>query len=113
MNRIVLMGRLTKDPEKKELESMGKCICKFTLAVRRPFRSSEGERSADFIPVTIWGKSAETAAEYLFKGSLVTISGRLQTKSYEDKEGNRKFFFEVIADEFQFAESKRNIENII
>jgi single-strand DNA-binding protein len=113
MNRIILMGRLTKDPEMKSIEASGKCVTKFTLAVNRAFRTSEGERSTDYIPVTIWGRKAEIAAEYLLEGSLVTISGRLQTRSYEDREGNKKFGFEVIADEFQFAGNRRNEENII
>jgi single-strand DNA-binding protein len=113
VNRIILMGRLTRDPEKKQIEDSGKSVTKFTLAVDRAFRSSEGEKSTDFIPITIWGRKAEIAADFLVKGSLVTISGRLQTRSYEDKEGNRKFAFEVVADEFQLAGNKKSDENII
>jgi single-strand DNA-binding protein len=113
MNRIVLMGRLTRDPEMKVIEENGKVVTKFTLAVERAYKSSGGEKTADFIPVVLWGKKAEVAAEYLIKGSLVTVSGRLQTRSYEDKDGNRKFAFDVIADEFQFAEGRKVDENVI
>ncbi|MFL0267548.1 single-stranded DNA-binding protein [Candidatus Clostridium radicumherbarum] len=113
MNRVVLIGRLTKDPEMKVFEESGKVNTKFTLAVERSFKNKNGEREADFIPVTFWGKRAEIVNEHLVKGKLISVTGRLQTHSYEDAEGKRKYIAEVIADEFQFIDSKKKEENII
>lgn len=106
MNRIVLVGRLVKDPERKDITEQEKTLAKFVLAVERPFRNSEGERIADFIPVVVWGRKAEVACDYLKKGMLISLTGRLHTSAYEDKEGNKKYRYEVIADEFQFVERK-------
>jgi single-strand DNA-binding protein len=113
MNRIVLLGRLTRDPEMKSIEENGKVVTKFTLAVDRPYKNAYGERGTDFIPIILWGKKAEVAAEYLVKGSLITVCGRLQTRSYEDKEGKKKFLSEVVADEFQFVEWRKAEEDAI
>ena len=77
MNRIILIGRLTKDPEKRVLEDSGKILARFTIAVEREYKNASGEREVDFIPIIVWGKKAEVAAEYLTKGSLISVCGRL------------------------------------
>jgi single-strand DNA-binding protein len=112
MNRIVLVGRLTKDPEVRVIEEKGKTVTRFTLAVDRGFKNSSGEREADFIPVVLWGRKAEVAGQYITKGSMVSICGRLQTKSYEDSEGKRKFVSEVVADEVRFVDTRKTGEAI-
>lgn len=109
MNKVVLIGRLTKDPELKFTPGNGTAVCNFTLAVDR--RSSKnGQKEADFIPIIVWGKQGEATANYKKKGSLIAVSGRIQTRSYEAKDGSRRYVTEVIADEVQFLdkESKGN-----
>lgn len=101
MNKIVLLGRLVKDPELKKVEPSGKVYTKFTIAVRRDYKSLDGERKSDFIPLIMWEKKAEVACEYLRKGDSITISGRLITKNYEDSEGKRRYFIEVSVDDFR------------
>jgi len=113
MNRVVLIGRLTKDPEMKIFEESGKVNTKFILAVERTFKNKNGEREVDFIPVTFWGKRAEIINEHLVKGKLISVTGKLQTRSYEDADGKRKYIAEVIADEFQFIDSKKKEEYIV
>lgn len=113
MNRIVLVGRLTKDPEMKVFKESGRMVTKFILAVDRPFKNTEGERDADFIPVSFWGKRAEILNDYLTKGRMISVTGRLQTGSYEDNEGKRRFVAEVIADEFQFIDAKKTEESAV
>lgn len=85
-----------------------KIYTKFTIAVQRNFRLPDGIREADFIPIKVWGKKAEVIVKYMKKGSLITLSGRLRTGSYEDKEGNRKYIAEVIAEDFKFLENKKS-----
>lgn len=104
MNRVILIGRLTKDPELKYAPGTGNAVTTFTLAVDRRFANKEGQREADFVPVVIWGKPAENVANYCSKGKLVGVSGRLQIRSYEGKDGVRRTIAEVIADEVQFLE---------
>ncbi|MHC6181527.1 single-stranded DNA-binding protein [Clostridium sp. JNZ X4-2] len=103
MNKVVLIGRLTKDPELRFTPGMGKAVTTFTIAVDRRF-SKDGQREADFIPIVVWGKQAESTANYMSKGKLIGISGRIQTRSYEAKDGSRKYVTEVIAEEVQFLE---------
>lgn len=105
MNRIILLGRLTKDPEVRYTNT-GKVVCQFTLAVDRPFANQEGQREADFIPVVIWGKQAETCGNSLTKGQRALVEGRLQIRSYDGKDGNKHWVTEVIADRFEFIERK-------
>ena len=105
MNRIILLGRLTKDPEVRYTNT-GKVVCQFTLAVDRPFANQEGQREADFIPVVIWGKQAETCGNSLTKGQRALVEGRLQIRSYDGKDGNKHWITEVIADRFEFIERK-------
>ncbi|MFN7251987.1 MAG: single-stranded DNA-binding protein [Anaerobacillus sp.] len=105
LNRVVLVGRLTRDPELKYTPN-GIAVASITLAVNRPFSNQQGNREADFINVVIWRKQAENVANYLRKGSLAGIDGRLQTRNYENNEGKKVFITEVVADSVQFLESK-------
>lgn len=107
INRVVLVGRLTKDPEFRTTPS-GVNIANFTLAVNRTFTNAQGEREADFINVVVFRKQAENVNNYLFKGSLAGVDGRMQSRSYENKEGQRVFVTEVVADNVQFLEPKNN-----
>ncbi|MBW5448785.1 single-stranded DNA-binding protein [Cohnella sp. CFH 77786] len=106
LNRVILIGRLTKDPELRYTPA-GVAIAQFTLAVDRPFSSREqgGEREADFIPVVTWRQLAETCANYLRKGRLTAVEGRIQVRNYENNEGRRVYVTEVIADNVRFLES--------
>lgn len=103
MNRIVLIGRLTKDPELRYTQS-GTAVCNFTLAVNRAY-VRDGEQEADFVPCQVWGKSAENCAKYLAKGRQAAVDGRLQIRSYEDKEGTRRWVTEVVAERVEFLGS--------
>ncbi|BAQ15226.1 putative single-strand binding protein [Clostridium botulinum] len=103
MNKVVLIGRLTKDPELKFTPGNGTAVATFTLAVDRRF-SKDGQREADFIPIVVWGKQAESTANYMSKGKLMGVSGRIQTRSYEAKDGTRRYITEVIAEEVKFLE---------
>lgn len=105
LNRVVLVGRLTKDPEFRTTQS-GIDVATFTLAVNRNFKSKNGEQQADFIDCVVFRKQAENVNNYLNKGSLAGVDGRLQTRSYENKEGNRVFVTEVVCDSVQFLEPK-------
>lgn len=107
INRVVLVGRLTKDPELKYTQS-GIAVCRFTLACNRPFKSESGEQQADFINCVAWRKQAENVANYLHKGSLAGVDGRIQTGSFEGQDGKRVFTTEVVADSTQFLEPKSN-----
>ncbi|HFN9487017.1 TPA: single-stranded DNA-binding protein [Staphylococcus aureus] len=107
LNRVVLVGRLTKDPELRSTPN-GVNVGTFTLAVNRTFTNAQGEREADFINVVVFKKQAENVKNYLSKGSLAGVDGRLQTRSYDNKEGRRVFVAEVVADSVQFLEPKNN-----
>jgi single-strand DNA-binding protein len=102
LNKVVLVGRLTKDPELKFTPGNGTAVATCTLAVDRRFSSKEGQKEADFIPIVIWGKPAENTANYMSKGSLMGVSGRIQTRSYDAKDGTKRYVTEVVADEVQF-----------
>lgn len=103
INNTVLVGRLTKDPDLQYTPS-GVAIAKFTLAVNRPFKS--GDQDADFIPIVTFKKQAENVTNYLKKGSLVGVTGRIQTRNYEGQNGQRVYVTEVIAESVQFLDSK-------
>ena len=105
MNKVILIGRLTKDPEMRQI-STGAATTSFTIAVDRPFTSRDGERTADFIPIVTWNKTAENCGKYLTKGSKVGVSGRLQTRSYNANDGSKRYVTEVIADEVEFLTSR-------
>ncbi|HGO2073872.1 single-stranded DNA-binding protein [Staphylococcus aureus] len=107
LNRTVLVGRLTKDPELRNTPN-GVNVGTFTLAVNRTFTNAQGEREADFINVVVFKKQAENVKNYLSKGSLAGVDGRLQTRNYENKDGQRVFVTEVVADSVQFLEPKNN-----
>lgn len=109
LNRCVLIGRLTKDPELRYTQS-GKAICTFTLAVDRRF-----EKQTDFINIVVWNKMGETCANYLSKGKLAAVDGELHIRSYEKQDGNKAYITEVVADQVRFlspktAEDGRNNE---
>lgn len=108
LNQVTLIGRLTRDPELKYTAGNGTAVVNFTLAVDRPFTNQDGEREADFINITVWRKQAENCANYLGKGSLVAVTGRLQIRSYEDQEGTRRKVAEVVADNVRFLDKKKD-----
>jgi single-strand DNA-binding protein len=107
LNQVVLIGRLTRDPELKYTPGNGIPVATFTLACDRPFTNQEGEREADFINIVTWRKLAENCANYLQKGSLAAVTGRLQIRSYEDSEGVKRKVAEVVADNVRFLDSKK------
>ena len=106
INKVILIGRLTKDPETRVLTS-GSTVSTFNLAVERTFKSRDGEKEVDFIPIVTWGKTAELCSEYLSKGSLAGIAGRIQTRSYEAKDGTKRYVTEVVAEEISFLTPKK------
>lgn len=103
MNKVVLIGRLTRDPELKFTPGTGTAVATFTLAVDRRFKK-EGQQQADFIPIVVWGKTAENTVNYMSKGKLMSVAGRIETRSYEAKDGGRRYVTEVVADEVSFLE---------
>jgi single-strand DNA-binding protein len=103
LNRTILIGRLTRDPELRYTPA-GVATTGFTLAVDRPFTSGSGEKEADFIPVVTWRQLAETCATYLKKGRLAAVEGRIQVRNYENNEGKRVYVTEVIADNVRFLD---------
>ena len=105
INRTVLVGRLVKDPELRYTPS-GVAVARFTLAVNRTFSNGQGEKETDFIQCTVWRKPAENVANFLKKGSLAGVEGRIQTGSYEGTDGKRVYTTEVVADSVQFLEPK-------
>lgn len=111
LNSTCLVGRLTKDAELKYTPS-NQAVATFTLAVNRPFKSQNGEREADFINCVIWRQQAENLANWAKKGALVGITGRIQTRNYENQQGQRVYVTEVVADNFQLLEfNKQNGQN--
>ncbi|EJF6941301.1 single-stranded DNA-binding protein [Listeria monocytogenes] len=109
MNRVVLVGRLTKDPDLRYTPA-GVAVATFTLAVNRTFTNQNGEREADFINCVVWRKPAENVANFLKKGSMAGVDGRIQTRNYEAGDGKRVFVTEVVAESVQFLESRNNTE---
>lgn len=99
MNKVVLIGRLTKDPELRYTPGNGIAVSSLTLAVDN-YNSKTGEKGADFIPVVVWGKSAENVAQYCTKGSQIAVSGRITNRSYDAKDGTKRYITEVVADMF-------------
>jgi single-strand DNA-binding protein len=110
MNKVVLIGRLTKDPDLKFTPGSGAAVTTLTLAVDK-YNTKTGQKEADFINVVVWGKQAESTANYLNKGSQVAISGRIQVRSYDANDGTKRYVTEVVADQFggvEFLGSKGN-----
>jgi single-strand DNA-binding protein len=103
LNRVVLIGRLTRDPELRYVPS-GQPVATFTVAVDRPFANQQGERGTDFIPIVAWRKLAEQASQYLSKGRLVAVEGRLQIRDYETQDGQKRRAAEVVADGIRFLD---------
>lgn len=104
MNCVVLVGRFTRDPEVKNTTT-GKAVATFTLAVDRRFKNKDGQKEADFVPIVAWGNVAEAVGKYTSKGSQVSLSGRLQIRSYDAQDGTRRYVTEVVADEVNFLSS--------
>ena len=109
MNKVVLIGRLTRDPELRYTGS-NIPVATFSLAVNRNFSNQNGEREADFINIVVWRKQAENVKNFLTQGSQVAIDGRIQTRSYDDQNGQKRYATEVVAEEAYFADSKRDGE---
>jgi single-strand DNA-binding protein len=107
MNKVILMGRLTKDPELRYTSGNNTAVASFTIAVNRRF-AQEGQPQADFINVVAWSKTAEFCGKYFTKGLQVAVVGRIQTRTWDDNEGKRHYVTEVVADETYFADSKRS-----
>lgn len=110
LNEVVLIGRLVRSPEITFLKDGGTAVANFTIAVDRPYKSDDGEKEADFIPIVVWRKQAESCANYLNKGSLVAVTGRLQIRSYENKEGEKRKVAEIVADNVRFLDSRKQQE---
>lgn len=109
MNKVVLVGRLTAKPELR-YTPQNTAYTRFSVAVNRNFTNAEGKRDADFINVVAWRKQAETISKYFDKGNLIALEGRLQTGSYDDKDGNKRYTVDVALDNFEFVESKASRE---
>ena len=105
MNKVILVGNLTKDPELTTTNN-GISLCRFTLAVQRRFTSGDGEREADFINIVVWRAQADNCYKYLKKGSKAGVVGTLQTRAYDGNDGTRKYATEVVAEEVEFLASK-------
>ncbi len=110
MNKVILMGRLTRDPEIRYTAGNNVAVCQFTVAVDRRFKS-DNQPTADFIPVVAWRQTAEFVNKYFSKGSRIAVTGQIQTRSWDDQEGKKHYATEVIADEVEFCESKRQEGN--
>lgn len=109
MNKTILMGRLTRDVDVRYTQTNNTMVANFTLAVNRRF-SKEGEQQADFINIVAWGKTAEFASKYFKKGQQVAVIGRIQTRSWDDDQGQKHYATEVVSEEIYFADSKK--ENV-
>ena len=107
MNKVILMGRLTRDPEIRYTSQNNILVCQFTLAVNRPF-AKEGQVDVDFINIEAWNKTGEFCSKYFVKGQKVAVCGKLQTRNYEDKDKKKVYVTEVIAEEVYFADSKKD-----
>jgi single-strand DNA-binding protein len=110
LNRITIMGRLTRDPELRRTQS-GTAVTSFSVAVDRDFKSQSGERETDFIDCVAWRNTAEFAAKYLAKGRLIVVEGRLQLRDWVDKDNNKRRSAEVVADNIYFADSRRDSDS--
>ena len=110
MNKVFLIGNLTRDPEMSETPS-GIPYCRLGLAVNRPYSGSDGERATDFFNITVWRAQAENCGRYLKKGSKVSVVGSLQNRSYEDKDGNKRQVTDIVASEVEFLSVKGSVES--
>ena len=105
MNKVILVGNLTKDPELATTNS-GVSVCRFTLAVGRRYQNADGERETDFINIVTWRGLADNCSKYLSKGSKVCVVGSLQNRSYEDKDGNKRYATDIVAEDVEFISSR-------
>jgi single-strand DNA-binding protein len=110
MNKALLIGRLTRDPELRYTGS-NIPVATFTLAISRPFTGQNGEKETDFINIVVWRKQAENVKNYIGQGSLVAVEGRIQSRNYDAGDGTKKYITEVVADNVQFLESKEQSKN--
>lgn len=110
MNKVILIGNLTRDPENSETPS-GVSVCKMSMAVNRTFTNANGERECDYFNIVAWRQLADNCGKYLSKGKKIAIVGNLQTRSYETKEGDRRYVTEVIADEVEFLSPRDEQQN--
>lgn len=108
MNKVILMGRLTKNPEVRYTQSTNTLVASFSLAVNRRFVKQGEERQADFINIVAWGKTGEFCQKYFTKGQQVGVIGRIQTRTWDDEQGQKHYVTEVIAEEVYFAGDKKN-----
>lgn len=108
MNKTILLGRLTKDPETRYTQNSNMQVTSFTLAVNRHFVKEGEERQADFINIVSWNKTAEFVSKYFKKGQQVAVVGRLQNRTWDDQQGQRHYATDVVAEEVYFAEGKKN-----
>lgn len=104
MNTVIMIGRLTRDPELRYIASTGNAVTRFSIAVDRAFAAKDAEVTADFFNIVVWGKRAETCANYLAKGRMVAVRGRLQNNNYTDKNGVKQYSVEIIAEDVQFID---------
>lgn len=111
MNKVILMGRLTRDPEVRYTQTNNTLVASFSLAVNRRFARQGEERQADFINIVAWNKTGEFVSKYFRKGQQVAVIGRLQTRTWDDDQGQKHYITEVIAEETYFADSKRDGES--
>ncbi len=111
MNKVILMGRLTRDPEVRYTQTSNTLVASFSLAVNRRFVRQGEERQADFINIVAWGKLGEFCSKYFKKGQQVGIVGRIQTRTWDDDQGQKHYVTEVVAEEAYFADSKRDADS--
>ena len=109
MNKCIFVGNLTRDPELAATTS-GVSVCRFSIAVNRAYTNADGEREADFINIVAWRTSGENCAKYLTKGSKVCVCGSLQTRSYEDKDGNKRYVSEIVAEDVEFIKLNKTTD---
>ena len=107
MNKVILMGRLTKDPELRYTSGKNTAVCSFTIAVDKRTKQGE-EKQADFFPIVAWEKNAEFCSKWFQKGKMVAVVGRLQNRNWDDNEGKKHYITEVVVEECHFAEGKRS-----
>ncbi len=107
MNKVVLIGNLTRDPELQTTNS-GVSVCRFSLAVTRRFANADGGREADFLNIVVWRNQAENCHKYLKKGSKCAVIGRIQTSSYDAPDGSKRYTTDIVADEVEFINNNRN-----
>ena len=110
MNKCILVGNLTRDPELKQTAT-GISVCNFGIAVNRNFSNANGEREADFFNIVTWRGLAENCGKYLQKGSKVAVFGQIQTRTYDDKDGNKRYVTEIVADDVEFCGGGASGEN--